>query len=398
MWFTNLKLVLPDRVVERGALAVEGGRIVAVHEGAHDLPGINCAGLLAIPGIVDLHGDMLERDIEPRPRAFFPVDMALYELDKRLAATGITTAYAAVSFAWNKSDLRRTDVAVDIIETVNRLRPTLLVDTLVHARFEVGFADTVPVLAGLLERDLVHLVSIMDHTPGQGQYRDVAGMSDIVMTWLNLTEADELYHTLRARMQERMQAVEQAVARRDWSVVEQIAALALAKGVPLASHDDDTPQKVEEQAALGVRISEFPVSLSAAQAARARGMHVIMGAPNAYRGASNTGNLSALDAIRAGVVDSLATDYVPAAPLQAVFRMAREGELPLHEGIRLITLNPARAVGMTDRGALEAGQWADFALIEEGQPPRVRATFRHGNAIYADITLAQRTSAPQAHG
>ncbi|MCS7072802.1 MAG: hypothetical protein NZM00_14955, partial [Anaerolinea sp.] len=121
MWLTNLRLILPDRIVERGALRLHDGRIAAIVEGGALPDGFDLAGLTAVPGLIDLHGDMLERDIEPRPRAFFPVDLALYELDKRMAAAGITTAYTAVAFAWMKGDLRRQDVATRIIETVNAL-------------------------------------------------------------------------------------------------------------------------------------------------------------------------------------------------------------------------------------------------------------------------------------
>jgi alpha-D-ribose 1-methylphosphonate 5-triphosphate diphosphatase len=380
MWLSDLRLVLPDRIIEQGALLLQDGRIAEVREGNAPPSAYSLRGLTVIPGIIDLHGDMLERDIEPRPRARFPIEMALHELDKRLVGTGITTAYAAISFAWNKSDLRRQETAIEIIRIVNQTRDTLLADFKVHARFEVNNRDTVGILERLVTDNQVDLVSIMDHTPGQGQYGDTRRYVQFLIEWLNFT--DEQLAPIYARMEQKV--AELKVTPRDWSVVRGVVGTARSHGIVVASHDDDTVEKVHDQAEMGVTISEFPVNIEAAFAARERGMHVIMGAPNAYRGESNTGNLSALDAIRAGAVDILATDYFPAAPLQAAFRLAQNGVLPLYESVRLVTVNPADAVGLTDRGRIAVGCRADLVLIEEGTYPRVRATLRNGKLIYSD--------------
>ncbi len=240
--------------------------------------------------------------------------------------------------------------------------------------------DTVPILEALLAHRQVYLVSIMDHTPGQGQYGDTKRYAQFLIEWLNFTE--EQLAPIYARMDQKV--AELKATPRDWSVVRGIVSAARAHDIIVASHDDDTPEKVHDQAEMGVTISEFPINLEAAFAARERGMHVIMGAPNAYRGESNTGNLSALEAIRVGAVDILATDYFPAAPLQAAFRLSQKGVLPLHESIKLVTANPADAVGLTDRGRIAVGCRADLALLEEGAYPRVRATLRSGALIYSD--------------
>lgn len=381
MWLTNLRLILPDRIVERGALRLQDGLIAEIAEGGALPAGLDLDGLTAVPGLIDLHGDMLERDIEPRPRAFFPVDLALYELDKRMAAAGITTAYTAVAFAWMKGDLRRQDVATRIIETVNALRHTLLIDLRVHARFEVNNPTTVPVLDDLLRRGLVDLVSVMDHTPGQGQYADATRNIQFLKEWYGFTDVE--LAPIAERVRAHADRIEEK-RQRDWEVVRGIAAVAREHGAILAAHDDDTADKVAAQAAMGMTISEFPVNLAAAQAARAHRMHIIMGAPNAYRGGSNTGNMSAMDGIRAGVVDILASDYYPAAMLQTPFKIAREGVIGLPDAIRLVTANPAAACGLTDRGRIEPGALADLVLVEEGDEIRVRATLRSGEIIYSD--------------
>jgi alpha-D-ribose 1-methylphosphonate 5-triphosphate diphosphatase len=393
MWISNVRLVLPDRVIERGAFSIVDDQIGEIVEGnapVHDA--LDAGSLTAIPGLIDLHGDMLEREIEPRPRAYFPVGFAAHELDKRLAATGITTAFAAVAFAWRKSDLRTQEKAVQIIETLNRMKHDMLTDCKIHARFEVTNLETVPVLDDMLRRGLVDLVSIMDHTVGQGQYSDTTRYVTFLREWLGFT--DEQLAPIQAKISEK--AVEVQTTPRDWSVVEQIINTALAYGVPISAHDDDTIEKVEAQAKLGLTISEFPVNLAAAQAARDHNMHVIMGAPNAYRGESNTGNLSAMDAIRAGVVDILASDYIPGAMLHVVWKIAKLGVLSFPEALRLVTANPADAMGLKDRGRLLPNHLADVVLVEESELPRVRVTFRAGRVIYSDLEGSQILSHQEA--
>jgi alpha-D-ribose 1-methylphosphonate 5-triphosphate diphosphatase len=172
-----------------------------------------------------------------------------------------------------------------------------------------------------------------------------------------------------------------------WPIAQEVCAVAQASGVPLASHDDDTAQKVALMSGLGVSISEFPVSLEAAAEAKQRGMWVVMGAPNAFRGGSHSGNLSALEGIQAGLVDGLAADYHPSSLLQSTFKLAAEGVLPLERAVGLVSQNPAAMTGLHDRGRLEAGLRADLALVEMGSYARVRATLRAGRLVYSDGAL-----------
>ena len=380
MWLTDLRVVLPDRVLERGSIRIDGSIITEVIEGnpSRSSLGIAAHGMTAIPGVIDIHGDMLEREIEPRPGTFFPAEVAVQQLDKRLAANGITTAFAAVALGdrpdENENHVRNANRMVEQIETLQKLRPNLLCDILVHARVEVTHQSAVQVIAKLLERSLVNLLSLMDHSPGQGQFRD---MERYVRYYSKYYGGDPVQIAAEA---------EARIARGDsvWNAAEGVAHLARVSGVPLASHDDDTPEKVVQMLQMGASLSEFPVTLSAALAARERGMHVAMGAPNVLRGGSHSGNLAAIDGIRAGAVDVLATDYHPASPVLAAFKLANTQELELHEAVKLISQNAAKSVGLHDRGRLEPGLRADIALVEDLSVPRVRATFREGRAIYRD--------------
>lgn len=386
MWLNDLRIVLPDRVIERGAIHIEGAHIIEIFDEPVGRSDLNVSGMTAIPGIIDMHGDMLEREIEPRPRAYLPHDLAVHELDKRLATSGVTTAYAAVSFSEIsvlRNAVRREENARAIVEAIHDERDHLLVDMRVHARFEVTNRNAPPVLLDLLERGRVHLVSLNDHTPGQGQYRDLEAYYKMSAEWRNIS-ADYAEEMTQERLR---QLKETPIA---WDVIHDVTRLARERGLPIASHDDDTTEKVAFMHDMGVTISEFPVTMEAAHEARRLGMHVAMGSPNALRGVSTSGNLSARDAIAAGVVDMLAADYHPGALLQAAWLIAREGILPLHEAVRLITTDVAAGVALNDRGSLAPGLLADVTLVSEGRRangaghPRVRATLRAGRPIFLD--------------
>ncbi len=377
MWLSKLKLVLPEQVLF-GSLRLENGRIAEIVEG--NVPGgLDAQGLTAIPGIVDMHGDMLERELEPRPGTLFPAELALYELDKRLVGNGVTTAYAAVSFS-DGPGLRSEERALALIQAIHQFRSRLLSDLRVHARFEVTTPHAAPILMEKVGKDEIHLVSLMDHSPGQGQFRDMETYVRYYARWLG-SPSSQVEAVARQRAEVALQGP------KAWQIGREVAAIAQQQGLPLASHDDDTPQKIALMTELGTSISEFPVTLEAAQEAKRRGMWVVMGAPNALRGGSHSGNLSALEGIQAGVVDALAADYHPGSLLQAAWRLVAQGILPLHQSVRLITHNVAQMCGLHDRGQLAVGLRADLVLVEEGNLPRVRGTLQGGRFVYRDGTV-----------
>jgi alpha-D-ribose 1-methylphosphonate 5-triphosphate diphosphatase len=389
MWITNVSIVLPDRVIEDAALQIHSGRIVGfgpmtvlpvMRNGSDPIDG---RGLMLVPGMIDMHGDMLERELEPRPNARLPYEMALIELDKRLAASGVTLAYAAISFSEisiRNNDLRKEQVADEVVDAIHMARHSLKVDMRIHARFEVTNQNAPPMLQKLIAHNKVQLISLNDHTPGQGQYRDIEKYVDQMKRWTSISD-----EYAGAATRERIaQAQARPVA---WDIIEALCHDARAHGIAIASHDDDTPDKVRFMHSLGARLCEFPVTLQAACEARRFGMRVVMGAPNALRGASTTGNLSARDAVRQGQVDLLASDYHPGCMLQAAFAMARDGLVSLPQAIAMVTTNVASALGLADVGRISRGARADLVLVEPGPCPRVRATWRAGHIIYSDGTI-----------
>ncbi|NJN16957.1 MAG: phosphonate metabolism protein PhnM [Oscillochloris sp.] len=390
MWLTELRIVLPDQVIGRGAIEIRDGVIAAIvaGDGPDSAGSINGRGLTAVPGLIDLHGDKLEREIEPRPGSLFPIAIGVLEYDKRLAANGVTTAFAAVSFhdIGLRKILRTIDYGRSIATTIAELQPELLVDLRLHARCEITHATVLDLVGELIESGQVALISLNDHTPGQGQFRDIERYIERNADNHGVSREDFAAHTYQriALADERRPGVDQ-LGTLTWGARD--------RGIVVASHDDDTPQKVALVRGLGVTISEFPVSLEAAQAARMNSMHVIMGAPNVLRGSSHSGNLSGREAIAAGLVDALASDYAPVALLQAAWSLANQGLLSLQRAIGLVTSGPAAAAGLFDRGKLEVGLRADLALIDGGAYPRVRATIRDGRPIYWDATMNGRREA-----
>ncbi|WP_108459374.1 alpha-D-ribose 1-methylphosphonate 5-triphosphate diphosphatase [Devosia naphthalenivorans] len=384
MWLSNFRIVLADRVVERGALRIEDGVIVEVSETAVANADVEGNGLLLMPGMIDMHGDMIEREVEPRPGVRMPMEMGLRDLDMKLATSGITTAYASLSFAPGSTygHMRSYDVTSEMIRAVAAARPNLLIDHRVHARFEVTFPAALSVVKELVGEGSVDLVSLCDHTPGQGQYRNL----DLQAANISKNKGipiEAAVEQLQQRIRDRKEtAGDMTVTLR---AITQYCAL---HGVPVASHDDDTVEKVELMDQLGANISEFPVTLEAAREAHQRGMLNAMGAPNALRGQSYSGNLSAREAHEAGVLDLLAADYHPSAMLPAVLVLAKSDPDGLAGATRLTTLNPARALGLEDRGQIRAGLRADLLIASDAGVGRVHATLSRGHIVYSDGTLA----------
>jgi alpha-D-ribose 1-methylphosphonate 5-triphosphate diphosphatase len=387
MWLSDFRVVLPDAVLDRGSVRVEAGRIAEIATAPVAGAAITGDGLILMPGFVDMHGDMVEREVEPRPNVRMPMELGLRDLDRRLAAAGVTTAYAAVSFHPGSAygHIRHFDNTSAIIRALKTMGDVLKVDHRVHARFEVTFPDALRVIEGLIAEGAVDLVSLTDHTPGQGQYRNIEAHVARVSREKSLSQSEAEAEVAR-RIAEKMSTAGDMAA-----TLRAISDTCRAHGVALASHDDDTVEKVALMQALGAGISEFPVTVAAAAAARERGLTTAMGAPNALRGQSYSGNLSAREAHQAGLLDILASDYHPSALLPAILELAKVDPDGLAGATRLATLNPARALGLGDRGGIVAGMQADLVIADDAGIGHVRATLRAGQKIYSDgsILMAQ---------
>ncbi len=354
----NATLVLPDRVLEGGWLLLEDERILALGEAATcpvaDTGAIDAMSQLLMAGIIDLHCDAIERLVMPRPNIFFPLDMALAEADWRLAGCGITTEFHAVSFDDGEFGVRSDAFVRELSKGIRDERASTLIRHAIHARLELTSQRGSEAIVAMIARGEVGLVSLMDHSPGQGQYRTEEAFREYVTKSAHMkpTEIDAII------------ALKQEQAAHIPQRIEQVTRIAREAGLGIATHDDDTAAKVELWPSFGVTMSEFPTTLEAARRAHELGLSVCMGAPNVLRGKSGGGNLSATEAVQAGVVNVLCSDYYPAAMLRAAYKLFKTQVLPLPEAINLITRNPAHVVKRGhDVGSLEAGKLADLLLV-----------------------------------
>jgi len=367
---TNARLVLPDQIVT-GTIHIRDGIIASIEAGLSRVPGaIDCQADYLLPGLIDLHTDNLERQVQPRPKARFPSRSALIAHDAQCAAAGITTVLDALCIGDLGFDPGRAQTATEGIADITALAPDLKSEHFLHLRCELPALDMLEKLLPAAHNPLLRLVSLMDHSPGVGQYFDLDYYRFVRA--LFGTGADQIEADIT-----RLQA-QRARARPG----NRAAILELFGGkVPLASHDDRTPEEADENRADGVAISEFPVAAIAAAAAHARQIAVIGGAPNIVRGGSHSGNVAVADLAAAGHLDALASDYVPAALLEAVFRLA-ETVITLPKAVALASTTPARLLGLADRGALLPRLRADLLRVKLLETlPFPIATWRAGLRI-----------------
>ena len=374
-YLTNARIVLENDILNSASLLIEDGQISAIDptssNGANE---VNLQGKLLMPGMIDLHCDALEKEVEPRPNVFFPLDFACAQADKRNAAAGITTVYHSLSFANDELGVRNNEMAANVARAVHDWHPHGLIDNRVHCRYEITDEYALPVLKQLLNEQSMHLVSMMDHTPGQGQFKDLAAYRDYLTRTYKKT-ADEV----SVIVERKAEAAAGAFAR-----MQSLAEAAHAAGISVASHDDDSPERVATMKGIGADISEFPINIAAAKAAKAAGMATIFGAPNILRGKSQSGSMKAIEAIHEGLADCLCADYAPAALIVAVMRINEQTELDLPTAVRLVTANPAKAAKLNDRGSITEGKRADLIAVDmPGGLPQVSHVWVNGCEAYS---------------
>jgi alpha-D-ribose 1-methylphosphonate 5-triphosphate diphosphatase len=377
----GVRAVLADSVVDNARVVVRDGLIAEVATApagsAADLDG---GGLLCVPGLIDVHSDALEKERAPRPGVQLPWDFGVTSLEGKLSAAGITTAFHGAGFqdklAGAMARTVRTAIEVCDAVTARAADPVALVGHRILYRLDARSPDGASALDEALGAHPAHaeslpLVSHEDHTPGQGQYADRRYMERYVAGSRGLSEDAAARH------------VDEMIEERDANlpILERnmvwLGELARAGRIRLVGHDMDSPQAVEALRARGGSVAEFPTTVDAARTARELGLPVVMGAPNVMRGESHSGNVSAAALAELGLVDALASDYLPSGLLAGAFTLARSGLMTLPAAIGLVTWGAAAAAGLCDRGRLAAGLRADLTLLDDaGTWPLVRATFR----------------------
>jgi alpha-D-ribose 1-methylphosphonate 5-triphosphate diphosphatase len=368
--------IVTRNAVVRGTLVVRDGAIADIDgAAARRAVQVDIDGDYLIPGLVELHTDVLEQHANPRPGVRWPVTAAVAAYDAALVAAGITTAFDSLPVGYGDTLARRDPDPRPLAEAVREAQHAglLRAEHYLHLRCEVSGARALELFEVFAGDPLVRLVSLMDHTPGQRQFVSLDKYREYNQGKYGLSDAQ--MDQLIARRQEDHGRYAERHRRA-------IAGLARKHGVPLVSHDDATAAHVEAAVDEGVAIAEFPTTLEAARAARGHGLAILAGAPNLVCGRSHSGNIAAADLAAAGLLDILSSDYVLSSALHGAFALHRRHGAPLPRAIAAVTRTPAAAAGLEDRGELAAGRRADLVRVRlVGDVPVIRGVWRAGERV-----------------
>lgn len=380
----NGKVITEEGIIEGKAVVVVGEIIEAIipQEEVSAYPNvelIDARGGYISPGFIDIHSDYIETVASPRPTSMMDFNISLREAEKILISHGITTMFHSLSFykedVFTHKPMRNPKNIQRMVDAIDATHSELhLIRHRLHARFEIDNIDEVDSLVQNIEDGKVHLLSFMDHTPGQGQYRNLEVYRETLKGYRNISD-DDVNVLIAERQSTEFLTIEK---------MKEVADIALSKGIAVASHDDDDIKKLELVQSFGTTISEFPITLDVAKKAKEIGLHTIAGAPNVLLGGSHSGNLSAAAAISHDCVDILCSDYYPAALLHAIFELHEKHGNDLHKMFMMVTLNPAKAVRMDEElGSIKVGKKADLLVIErmEDGYPMLTATMVNGVLI-----------------
>lgn len=394
------RVLLPDGLHDV-TVRVEGDQIAALDGPVDGARVIDGRGLVLAPAMIDIHGDAFERQMMPRPGVFFPMEAALLETDRHLAVNGIATAYHALTLSWEPG-LRSVTQGTEFVDTLEALAGRLTVENRIQLRWESFAFEAIPLIERVLAGPLAPSVAFNDHTSMIMRGFDVPIQKRLFEHNPQFAVADLADERMIKRMAGRAQRSNMSVESfRDllgqvWdrradvpAALAQVADAGRAAGVAILSHDDTQLETRDYFRARGARISEFPMTLEVAQAARAAGDWLVFGAPNAVRGGSHIGSPGAADMLSPDLCDILASDYFYPAMLAAVARLHAEGRAPLHKLWDRVSGNPAQALGLTDRGQIAPGKRADLVLLDwpEGHLPAVCMTMVGGRLAYGSGRL-----------
>ena len=373
----NARIVLADRVIERGFVAVADGHIAEIGEGDAPSGSVDAGGDLLMPGLIELHTDHLEAHYVPRPKVFWDPIAAVVSYDGQLATSGITTVLDSLR-VWREDGAEDVDGRAAVLAAAiaaAREENLLRADHFLHLRCEIPMPSVVEEAKELIGRPDVRLMSLMDHTPGQRQFRDEVKLRDYYRGkggGMTDAELDVLF--------ERRFAYQKAYAAPN---MRAIVALAQQYEIPLASHDDTTAENVSDAIRDHVAVAEFPTTIEAARGLHQAGIGILMGAPNVVRGGSHSGNIAAIDLAREGLLDILSSDYIPSSLLMAALQLPRlVSDIDLASAVCTVSKAPAEAVGLNDRGEIAVGKRADLIRVHVARDiPVVRSVWREGHRV-----------------
>jgi alpha-D-ribose 1-methylphosphonate 5-triphosphate diphosphatase len=379
---SNANIVTAHSIIVNGKIVIKDDLIDDLIVGEYknsgnDIVEIDANGSYVIPGIIDIHTDAIDTEICPRGGADLPIDVAFYELEKRMCSSGITTVFHSMHLGYvvaekmQRSKYSRSEIFQKVYELSKKSQ---LINHKIHLRYEITGVDDYQKCFDLINEGMIDLFSFMDHTPGQGQMsREFFMEYAMRKKGMSETEAGKEF--------DRLNKLERIEGER----LEKLTEFLHENNIIIASHDDDHIDKVNYNNSLGIKICEFPINTETAKHATELNMWVVGGASNILRGGSTGNNLHVQKAIEQGIVNTLCSDYYPPSMLYSVFKLVNESNLGLSEAINLVTLNPAKAAGIDNyTGSIEVGKKADLLIVQlQNELPVIKNVITNGTVVSA---------------
>lgn len=372
----GVDVLTPDGWVKDATVLIADGKFISVNQGSSpsEFHVVNAQGLQMLAGIIDLHGDAFERMICPRPGVNFPLEIAIAENDRNLLASGITTFFCSITDSYEPG-LRSRDSARALIEFIlGEGKQVLNCHHQIHIRHEEANIQGHEELCDWMISGRVQILSINDHLPPPGNEQRLSRYFNSVRqrSSMSVAEIAELVAQVTERREEGDEQIKELVD------------IAHTHNIPLASHDDDTAQKVALSQKRGVTIAEFPANLDLAAQSRVYGAAVLMGAPNLVRGGSHLGWMSVAEAVKHDVLDCLCSDYHYPSLFHAPFKLHELGLMDFAQAWGLVSSRPAAAAGISDsKGTIAPGLDADFLLISPNNslPSAIASVYITGQEV-----------------
>lgn len=408
--FVGAQVFLRDEIVETN-VTIDGAEIVEIGPSEHGTV-IDARGKIVAPALIDVHGDAFERQIMPRPGVFFPIETAVLETDRQLAANGIATTYHSVTLSYEPG-LRSVERGRVLMQALRDLAPRLTVENRVQLRWETFAFEALETLEWAMDAPLKPSLAFNDHLSMAMRSADTVMQDRLFEHDPNFAVMDANDHSLfekRYRKHAERSGLDfeahKALVHRVWErrpnvidTMKTLAAKARERGIPMLSHDDTQAETRNFYHDIGATSSEFPMTMAPVEQARANGDVIIFGSPNAVRGGSHIGSLGAAEMVEAGLCDMLASDYFYPAMLAAMDRLDREKRADRLTLWSLISAGPAKAMGLTDRGEIAVGKRADLVMVEwpKAQTPAIVGTWVAGRMAYRSQAMRSETSVSARH-